>query len=145
MKKPALLALTAPLLCGAAALAPRGEKTTLSMPHWVADYHSLTLHGTGANMNWAAWTDTKYGPTGRRVIPSGTAVSLSGGRIVPADGSLDTLLLMTDAREGSPGDSVSGYGLVVAGNVYEAQLPDSVGAPAALPAGVKARARHYFQ
>lgn len=146
MKKIALFALTASLLCGAAAFGPRrGEKSTMSMPHWVADYHSLTLHGTGAPINWAAWTDPKYGTAGRRVVPSGTVVSLSAGKIVPADGSLDTLLLMTDAREGSSGDSISGYGLVVSGNVYEAQLPDSTGAPAVLPAGIKAKARHYFQ
>lgn len=146
MKKIALLALTASLLCGAAAFAPRGEKDSMSMPLWIADYSSLNLHGLGAPMNWAAFTDAKWGTAGRRSIPSGTAVSLSSGKIVPADGSLDTLLLMSDANEASTAESISGYGLATAGNVYEAQLPDSTGAPAVLPAGIKAKAgRFYFQ
>jgi hypothetical protein len=146
MKKIALLSLTASLLCGAAAFAPRGEKDAMSFPHWVADYHSIDLHGLGAPMNWETFTDPRWGTAGRRSIPSGTAVSISGGKIVPADGSLDTLLLMSDANEASTAESLSGYGLATAGNVYEAQLPDSTGAPAVLPAGIKARAgRFYFQ
>lgn len=143
MKK-SLLTLVALLIGGATAI--RGEKRSLTMPHWVADYQSLDLHGGGAPMNWAAWTDAKYGVAGRRLIPSGTAVSVVAGKIVPADGSADTLLLMSDAREDSPADSISGYGLVTAGNIYEDQLPDSTGNPAQLPAPVRAKAtRFYFQ
>ncbi|MFT2719732.1 hypothetical protein ACMT4L_06960 [Deinococcus sp. A31D244] len=139
-----LLPLTA-LLLGSAALI-RGEKRTLSTPAWIADYHSLDLHGLGAPMNWAAFTDAKFGAAGRRLIPSGTAVSLAAGKIVPADGTADTLLLMSDAREDSTSDSISGYGLVVAGNVHEALLPDSSGSPAVLPAPIRAKAaRLYLQ
>ncbi|MFW8628577.1 hypothetical protein [Deinococcus sp. ME38] len=59
---------------------------------------------------------------------------------------MNTLLLMSDAREDATSDSISGYGLVVAGNVHEALLPDSSGSPAALPAPVRAKAaRLYLQ
>ncbi|MBZ9752733.1 hypothetical protein K7W42_17975 [Deinococcus sp. HMF7604] len=142
MKK--LLTLTALLLGSAAAVALRGEKRTIGMPQWIADYSSLNFHGAGAPMNWAAWTDAKYGTAGRRLIPSGTAVSLVSGKIVPADGSLDTLLLFSDAREDAPTDSPSGYGLVTAGNVYEAQLPDSTGAPAVLATAVRTKAARFY-
>lgn len=141
MKK-TLLFMTALLLGGAAAI--RGEKRTMSMPHWVADYTSLDLHGAGAPMNWDAFTDAKYGAAGHRLIPSGTAVSVVAGKIVPADGTADTLLMMSDARQDSPSDSISGYGLVTAGNVYEAQLPDATGAPAQLPAAIRAKAARFY-
>ena len=144
MKK-SLLLLSALLLSGAAAV--RGEKRTVgSTPYWIADYNSITRHGLGAPMNWDAFTDPKYGTAGRKFIPSGTAVSVSSGKIVPADGSLDTLLLFSNANQANPSDSPSGYGLVVSASVYEAQLPDSTGVPAVLPAGIKAKAtRFYFQ
>ncbi|CAM4238537.1 hypothetical protein [Deinococcus marmoris] len=143
MKKTFLI-MTALLIGGAAAI--RGEKRSLSMPQWIADYSSLDLHGAGAPINWAAFTDAKFGTAGRRFVPSGTTVSLVAGKIVPADGTADTLLMMSDAREDSPADSISGYGLVTAGNVYEAQLPDSTGAPAVLATPVRTKAaRFYFQ
>lgn len=137
-----MLTLTALLIGGA--LAVRGETRTLSMPHWIADYTSLDLHGAGAPMSWGAWTDPKYGTAGRRFIPSGTAVSLVSGKIVPATGAQDTLLLISDAREDSPADSISGYGLVTAGNVYESRLPDATGAPAQLPTAVRAKATRFY-
>lgn len=143
MKK-TLLTLTALLIGGAFAV--RGEKRSLSMPHWIADYHSIDLHGAGAPMNWDAFTDPKYGEAGRKFIPSGTAVSLVAGQIVPADGTEDTLLLFSNANQANPSDSLSGYGLAVRGNVYEAQLPDATGVPAQLPAAIRAKAtRFYFQ
>ncbi|MVN88776.1 hypothetical protein GO986_18720 [Deinococcus sp. HMF7620] len=137
------LLLTA-LLFGSA-VAIRGEKRSLSTPVWIADYHSLDFHGAGAPMNWAAWTDAKYGVAGRRLIPSGTAISLASGKIVPADGTTETFLLLTDAREDSTTDSISGYGVVVRGNVYEGLLPDSSGSLAVLATAVRNKARFYFQ
>lgn len=143
MKKLHLL-VSALLIGGAAAI--RAEKRTISSPHWVADYTSLDLHGAGAPINWAAWDTAKYGAAGQRTVPSGTAVSLVDDKIVPADGRADTLLLMSDAKEWLPSDSISGYGLVTAGNIYEDQLPDSTGIPAQLPAAVREKAtRFYFQ
>lgn len=143
MKK-SLLPLSALLLSGAFAI--RGEKRSISMPHWIADYHSLDFHGAGAPMNWDAFTDAKYGQAGRKVIPSGTAVSLVNGKIVPADGTADTLLLFSNANQANPSDSPSGYGLVVRGNVYESQLPDATGTPAKLPAAIRDKAtRLYLQ
>lgn len=136
------LPLTALLLGSAVSI--RGEKRSLSTPAWIADYHSIDLHGLGAPMNWAAWTDAKYGAAGHRLIPSGTAVSLAAGKIVPADGTADTLLLFSDAREDSATDSISGYGLAVAGNVHEALLPDSSGSPAVLPTPIRAKATRFY-
>lgn len=141
MKKPLILA--ALLIGNAAAFAPRGEKVTLGIPHWVADYHSLDLHGAGAPMDWSKWTDAKYGVAGHREIPTGTAVSLSDDhKIIPADGSRRTLLLISNAREWLPSDSVSGYGLVVRGNVYEDQLPGTVGGK--LPDAVRTQASDFY-
>lgn len=141
MKKSLILA--ALLIGSAAALAPRGEKATLGLPHWVADYHSLDLHGAGAPMDWAAWTDAKYGVAGRREIPTGTAISLSdAGKIIPADGTRPTLLLMSNAKEALPSDSISGYGVVVRGNIYENQLPDAVGGK--LPDAIRAKAQNFY-
>ncbi|GAA5513637.1 hypothetical protein Dcar01_02381 [Deinococcus carri] len=141
MKK-SLLSLTALLLGGAFAV--RGEKFSMSMPHWIADYHSLTYHGAGAPLNWGAFTDPKYGATGRRRIPSGTAVSVVDNKIVPADGAADTLLLFSDAQEGLASDSPSGYGLVVSGNVYEDRLPDATGMPARLPVAIRGKATRFY-
>lgn len=141
MKKTLILA--ALLIGSAAAFAPRGEKLTMGMPHWVADYHSIDLHGAGAPMDWSKWTDTKYGTPGRREISTGTCVSLSDdGKIIPADGSRRTLLLISNAKEWLPSDSISGYGLVVRGNVYEDQLPDAVGGK--LPDAVRTQASDFY-
>lgn len=138
-----LLLLPALLLSGAAAV--RGEKRTVgATPYWVADYNSLTYHGAGAPMNWDAFTDPKYGTAGRKFIPSGTAVSVSAGKIVPADGTLDTLLMISNANQANPSDSPSGYGLVVSGSVYESQLPDSTGVPAQLAGPVRAKATRFY-
>lgn len=126
----------------AASPMPRGERVTKTLtPFWVADYSSLALHGAGAPINWAAFTDVSFGTAGRRVVPSGYPVMLTNGKIVPADGSAntETLLLMSSANEGVGSESISGYGLVTGGNVYEAQLPTATGTPRQLPAAVRAR------
>lgn len=138
-----LLLLPALLLSGAAAA--RGEKRTVgTTPYWVADFGSLTYHGAGTPMNWDAFPEAKYGAAGRKFIPSGTAVSVASGKIVPADGTLDTLLMISNANQGTPSDSPSGYGLVVSGSVYESQLPDSTGVPAQLPTAVRAKATRFY-
>ncbi len=135
------LLMTALLLGGSVAI--RGEKRTISSPHWVADYTSLDLYGGGAPMDWSAWDTAKYGAAGQRAVPSGTAVSLSdAGKIIPADGSRDTLLLMSDAKEWLPSDSISGYGLVTAGNIYEDQLPNAVNGK--LPDAVRGKASRFY-
>ena len=134
-----LIFLTA-LLIGAASAAPRGERIDKSFtPFWIADQESLTYRGAGAPMNWAAWTDVKYGAAGRRVIPSGTAISIVNGKIEPATGAVETVILVSNANEFSPSDSVSGYGVVQGGSIYEAQLPDATGAPRVLPAAIKTK------
>lgn len=143
MKK-SLLLLTASLLGGAFAI--RGEKVSVGgMPHWIADYNSIDLYGAGAPINWDAFpAGEKWGQAGQRIVPTGTAVSVVTGKIVPADGSADTFFLVSAAKEASKSDSISGYGLATAGNVYEAQLPDAAGAPAKLPEAIRAKATRFL-
>ncbi len=131
-----LLMITAALV--GATIEPRGEKAVKAFPLWVADYESLALHGAGAPINWAAFTDVSFGTAGRRVVPSGYPVMLASGKIVPATGASETLLLMSAANEANPSDSPSGYGLVTGGNVYEGRLPTATGTPRQLPSAVRA-------
>lgn len=140
------------IMLGALALAhaagPRGEKIEKGLTaFWIADYHSLTLHGAGAPINWAAFTDPSFGPVGQRVVPSGYPVSLVNGKIEPATGAVETMLMMSAAHENNHADSISGYGLVTGGNVYEAYLPTATGNPRQLPAGVRGKlpARFHLQ
>lgn len=117
------------------------NKLEIGLRHWIADINSINLHGRGAPIDWTAFTDAKYGTAGKRVVPSGSAVKLSvAGKIVPADGAngSETLFMFSDAREDVTSDSVSGYGLVTGGNLYEAFLPDASGSPRVLAAGIKA-------
>lgn len=135
-KTNALAALTVGLL--AVATAPRGNTRTLGLtPHWVADYTSLEYYGAGAPLDFATFTDPAYGPAGKRRIPSGTAVAIraADGRIIPADGVLPTFFLFSAAQEGLATDSISGYGVVTGGNIYETQLPQATGTPRRLPVG----------
>lgn len=143
----ALLALTSVL---AVATTARGEYSRVELtPFWVADYSSLEFHGAGAPLDFTAFTDPAYGAAGKRRIPSGTAVSIraADGKIIPADGVLPTLFLFSAAQEGQGTDSISGYGVVTGGNLYESQLPQATGAPRRLPVGVRGvvPARIYLQ
>jgi hypothetical protein len=46
-------------------------------------------------------------------------------------------ILETDATQNAPAASLSGYGLLVGGVLYETLLPDATGSPLALPAAYK--------
>lgn len=115
------------------------------LPHWIADYHSLDLYGAGAPINFAAFTDAKFGDAGKRFIRSGTVVHLEAGKIEPGPGAGQAYLLFADVHEDIAELGVSGHGLVTGGNVREAYLPDAAGA--ALPAATKAALgpRFHFQ
>lgn len=97
---------------------------SFGLPNWVADPNSVDRHGAGAQINWAAFTNARYGTAGRRRIPSGEPVSWNAnGELIPSDGTTDTGLLTTDAHEDSPVAALTGYGVVVAAVVYLAALP----------------------
>lgn len=116
--------------------------TNLGLPAFIADPKSINLWGSGAQVNWALFTDTtKFGVAGVRKIPAGTVVAIGAtGLIVPAaaDGSNAPFFLMrTDAEEDSRVAALSGYGVITAGNVYETLLPDASGSPRVLTANQK--------
>lgn len=69
--------------------------------------------------------------SGSKVIPAGTVMSqLSSGKLVPRaarPGSEAAIgLLISTATENSKNDSLSGYGVVVGGVIYENLLPETI-------------------
>ena len=103
----------------------------------IADEDSIMLLGLGATVDWASFTDPKFGTAGRRFIPAGTAVAITAGKIVVTDGIKTTYLMMSDVVE-SPlffrgSDDTSG--LIAGGVIWEDRLPDSTAG--LLPAGTK--------
>lgn len=70
-----------------------------------------------------------YSPEGSKVIKSGTIMAeLSGGKIIPrkAVTASETAIgfLVGDAEENAKQDSLSGFGLIIGGVIYEDLLPD---------------------
>lgn len=127
---------------------PEIKKVSLSMPHWIGDYNTLGFHNAGAPVNWAAFTDAKFGAAGKRRIPSGTVVQLVNGKIEPGiTVGQQAYLLYADTAEDVAALGASGHGLVTGGNVREAWLPDASGSPRILTAAQKTAlgARFYFQ
>lgn len=117
---------------------------TLGMPAFIADLHSITLWGTGAQIDWTAWTDAKYGAAGKRKVPAGTVIAFgASGKIVPPTVNAGAVtngpcyVLRTDIEEDSPVASLSGYGVITGGNLYETLLPDASGTPRTLAAELK--------
>lgn len=122
------------------------KKYSGTLPHWIADYNSLAFYGAGAPVNFAAFTDAKYGTAGKRRIPSGTVVHLTNGKIEPGAGTAnETYILFADVAEDVAALGVSGHGIVTGGNVREAFLPDA--AAGVLPAALKTAlgVRFHFQ
>lgn len=79
---------------------------------------------------------------GDKFIPAGTVVAqLTGGKVVPRSSrpgaETATGILETPAEENSAVDSLSGYGVIVGGVLYENNLPDATGSPAVLPTAYK--------
>ncbi len=69
--------------------------------------------------------------TNDKVLKAGTVVcELGSGKIVPrvdAPGAEPAIgLLLTPAQENSKSDSLSGYGIVVGGVIYENLLPETI-------------------
>lgn len=123
----------------------------LGVPAFIADPHSVTLFGTGAQLDFTTFTDaTKFGVAGKRKIPAGTVVELnaSGVAVFPTGtANTPTYLLRSDAEEDSRVAARSGFGLMTGGNVYETLLPDATGNPRVLTPAFKTALgpRFHFQ
>ncbi len=103
---------------------PIRQTVRFGLPGWVADPNSVDRHGAGSQINWAAFTNARYGTAGRRKIPSGEPVSWdANGLLIPSDGTGKTGLLTTDANEDSLNAALTGYGVIVGGVIYAAALP----------------------
>jgi hypothetical protein len=94
-----------------------------------------------ANDATATYTENSGG-VGKRAIKAGTVMAeLSSGKIVPRaarPGSETSIgLLITEALEDSQAASLSGYGLIVGGVIYENLLPEASGTPAVINATYK--------
>lgn len=67
-----------------------------------------------------------YGGAGAKVVPAGTAVALTSGKIVPRTGSAAAKgLMVATAAENDRSAALSGYGLYRGGRFYENLLPSS--------------------
>jgi hypothetical protein len=123
------------------------QNFVLGTPAFIADLHSITLWGTGAQIDWTAFTDAKYGTAGKRKVPAGTVIEFNGaGKMIPG-ASGPCYLTRTDIEEDSRVAALSGYGVITGGNVYETLLPDASGSPRVLTSGQKTAlgARFVFQ
>lgn len=83
----------------------------------------------------------KYGGTGKTIPALTPMVELTSGAIVPyaeRPGSEKACgLLATDATEGNPINSLSGFGLIIGGAIYENLVPTASGTPKVLASGIK--------
>ncbi|MBZ9753185.1 hypothetical protein K7W42_20320 [Deinococcus sp. HMF7604] len=118
--------------------------STLGTPAFIADLHSITLWGTGAQIDWTAWTDAKYGTAGKRKVPAGTVIAFNAsGKIVPPTVNAGAVtngpcyLARTDMEEDSRVAALSGFGVITGGNVYDTLLPDAAGNPRSIAAELK--------
>lgn len=106
-------------------------KSYPSSPGFIVDPKSVTRN-SGRQIDWSLVTGTNYGTAPNRVIKAGTIVSevTASGKVVPrALGAAGTSgavgVLETAAHETSESDSLSGFGVIVAGNLHGNRLPDA--------------------
>lgn len=120
---------------------------TFALAAFVADRASMDTVGTGIQIDWSKFTDSKYGTPGQRHIRAGTAVEPvtdAGAPALlcgPATGTVGRPAFLTKQHmeEDNPTEALSGHGAYNGGNVYEALLPDASGTPRVLPAAIKAQ------
>lgn len=106
---------------------PTRRTFTHKFPNFVADPHSMDQLGTGAQVDFTAFTDAAFGTAGTKVIPAGTRVEINATskKLVPLTTGRP-MLLITDAVENSRVAPLSGYGAYTGGNVYKELLPGTV-------------------
>ena len=102
---------------------------------FVADEESTMLLAIGATIDWTSFTDPKFGTSGRRFIPAGTAVAITAGKAVVTDGIKQTFLMASAIVENPLfyRGSDDTTGLYAGGVFFQDRLPDSVAG--VLPAG----------
>jgi hypothetical protein len=127
----------------------RQNLQNLATPGFLVDYHSMII-GTGRQIDWAKTPVSYVDPvTGKKRIPAGKiVVTLPSGLAVPHDStdadaatSTDVALLTTSADEEywKVDSSMTGYGTIKGGVIYENMLPDSTGNPKVIPTALRNR------
>ncbi len=116
------------------------NSSTESNLAFVVDPKSINLN-SGRQVDWANVADTFKNASGDKVLPAGTIIgeARGEGRVSPRAAATNpaTGVMATPAVENSKSDSLSGYGVIIGGALYENMLPDAAGTPAVLPADVK--------
>ena len=107
---------------------------------FVVDPHSIQLN-SGRQIDWANVSDTFKNAEGVKVLPAGTVVGelLGNGKVSPRVATTNPAIgiLADSAQENLRSDSLSGYGVIVGGVLYENLLPDASGTPKVLTGAVK--------
>lgn len=109
-------------------------RTTRSVtrPGFIVDHATAQL-SSGRKIDWDEVPSSYENDAGDKVIPAGTPMADNDGGMVPrddlaSDGTEGEAfgLLASSADEGARSDSLSGYGIVVGGVIYEDLLPVDV-------------------
>ena len=108
--------------------------TVVTRPRFLVEEHNAARH-PGKQIDWSAFGTDYQDAEGDVVLKGGTPVAVddTSGKLIPRDtGAGDTAvgLLATTASEkkASDHDSLSGYGFIIGGVVYEDLLPNPAGA-----------------
>jgi hypothetical protein len=106
---------------------PRTSKALDLGRKFVADEGSIMQYGLGVSLDFATFTDPKFGTSGKKVIPAGTIVELNaGGQAVVYDGTGQAYLTAAIGLEQEEqGGSYGTVGLIVGGVIFENLLPDA--------------------
>lgn len=105
----------------------------ISTPGFVVDNNSMRSN-SGRQIDWDGVDDSRIdAASGKKVIPAGTAMSVSTNdatKIVPSadtDATGNAIgLLKTTAIEDDPSAALSGYGVYIGGVVFEDLTPDGI-------------------
>ena len=113
------------------------QSLTLGRPNFLKTPGNATDRTGGRQIDWANVSSAYLNAaSGRKIIPAGTAMGtlLGSGKMSPRVVTTNPAvgLLEGDAVENELVDSLSGYGLIVGGVVYENLLPDATGGPPAV-------------
>jgi hypothetical protein len=107
------------------------SSTTASHPDWAVDWHSLD-RSSGRQIDFSKFAKDAQGYA---TVYGGTALAEDATThlLIPRDGTHPaTGLLEGDAYEGDRDAALSGYGLIVGGNVYYNLTPNAAADRAAL-------------
>ena len=111
-------------------------RTVIGRPTFIVDHNTVT-RDSGVQIDWAnVDAETYEEADGKKRLPAGTVIGelLGSGKASPRVETTNpaTGILETDAKEDSLIDSMSGYGVLRSGAIYENLLPDAAGGPPAV-------------